>query len=179
MSRLGKLPVNVPDKVIVTLSSNNIKVKGPKGELTLDFSTQIDVKLNDKKVIVTPLSKSKEANALWGTTRVLINNMITGVTSGFTKTLEFNGVGYKAMVTGSKLTLNLGFSHPIDFTLPVGVSAKVDKNIISLESASKELLGFSASSIRALRPPEPYKGKGIKYVNETIIRKAGKSGAKK
>jgi len=122
---------------------------------------------------------SASALAMWGTTRTLVANLVKGVTDGFTKSLEFNGVGYKASVNSNVLTLALGFSHNIDYKLPEGISVKVTKNIIDVSGANKELVGFVASEIRSFRPPEPYKGKGVKYVNETIIRKAGKSGGKK
>ena len=115
---------------------------------------------------------------MWGTARTLVNNMVTGVTTGFTRTLEFNGVGYKAAVQGDTLNLSLGYSHPIEYKLPEGVSAKVTKNVIDLSGANKELVGFAASKIRSFRPPEPYKGKGVKYSDEHIIRKAGKSAGK-
>ena len=130
-------------------------------------------------MVVTPIDSSNKSRALWGLTRTLLSNMVEGVTKGFTKSLEFNGVGYKAAVSGSKLTLNLGYSHPIDYDLPEGVTAKVTRNVIDISGANKELVGFTAAKIRSFRPPEPYKGKGIKYADETIIRKAGKAGAKK
>ncbi len=178
MSRVGKLPVKVPEKVTVTVSGLSIKVKGPKGELAYTFGNKVKLESKGGEVIVTPVEDSKEAKARWGTARVLINNMVKGVTVGFTKSLEFNGVGYKAAVSGSTLTLNLGHSHPIDYKLPKGIEAKVNKNVIDFSGSDKELVGFVAATVRSFRPPEPYKGKGLKYLDERIIRKAGKAGAK-
>lgn len=179
MSRIGKMPVDLPEKVNLSLNGAHVSVKGPNGELDYTFTDKVTIELKDKQVLVTPVDQSKEAISLWGTTRTLINNMVVGVTTGFTKTLEFNGVGYKASVSGSKLVLNLGYSHPIDYELPAGVSAKVVKNEIVISGASKELVGFVAAKVRSFRPPEPYKGKGVKYSDERIIRKAGKTGGKK
>ncbi|MAF76570.1 MAG: 50S ribosomal protein L6 [Halobacteriovoraceae bacterium] len=179
MSRIGKLPVVVPEKVDVKINGAEVSVKGPNGSLDYTFTDKVKIELKDKEVLVTPVDESKEARSLWGTTRTLINNMVTGVTTGFTKTLEYNGVGYKAAVSGSTITLNLGYSHPIEYALPEGVAAKVDKNRIDISGSNKELVGFVAAKIRSFRPPEPYKGKGVKYADERIIRKAGKTGGKK
>lgn len=179
MSRIGKMPVVVPEKVEVKINGASVAVKGPNGQLDYSFTNKVKIEMKDKEVVVSPIDDSKESISLWGTTRTLINNMVTGVTTGFTKTLEFNGVGYKAAVSGSKLTLNLGYSHPIDFELPSGVSAKVTKNVIDISGANKELVGFVAAKVRSFRPPEPYKGKGVKYIDEHITRKAGKTGGKK
>ncbi len=178
MSRVGKIPVVIPDKVDVKIDGQKVSVKGPNGQLEYTFNNLITFEKQDKHVVIKPINDSKECMAMWGTGRSLVNNMVVGVSKGFTRNLEFNGVGYKAAVKGDILALNLGFSHPIDFNLPKGVVAKVDKNIITLSSCDKELVGFVASKIRSLRPPEPYKGKGVKYVEEVIIRKAGKTGAK-
>lgn len=179
MSRIGKNPVVIPDKVDVKVNGANVIVKGPNGQLEYTFTDKVAIELKDKEVVVSPADESKEARSLWGTTRSLIDNMVTGVTTGFTKSLEFNGVGYKAAVKGDILNLSLGYSHPIDYKLPEGISAKVNKNVIEVSGANKELVGFAAAKIRSFRPPEPYKGKGIKYTDEHIIRKAGKSGGKK
>ena len=179
MSRIGKQPIAVPEKVNVTISDRKIDVKGPKGALTFTHHEGVTVGEEDKNLIVKPVDASNKNRALWGLTRTLVNNMMVGVTSGFTKNLEFNGVGYKAAVKGRNLVLNLGYSHPIDYELPEGVDAKVTKNVIELSGCNKELVGFAAAKIRSFRKPEPYKGKGIKYSDETIIRKAGKTGAKK
>lgn len=179
MSRIGKRPVEIPEKVTVSMNGTNISVKGPNGELALDHHPLVKVEQKDKELLVSPVDESNKARALWGLTRTLVDNMVVGVTKGFTKNLEFNGVGYKAAVSGSKLTLNLGYSHPIDYELPQGVAAKVNRNTIEISGADKSLVGFVAAKVRSFRPPEPYKGKGIKYADETIIRKAGKAGAKK
>ncbi len=178
MSRVGKLPVVVPDKVSVTVEGAFVKVKGPKGELEYTFTDKVNIQLNDKEVVVTPIDESKDSRSLWGTTRMLINNMVVGVSEGFSKSLEYTGVGYKAVVKGDILNLSLGYSHPIDYQLPNGISADVKGNVITLTGCSKELVGFAAAKVRSFRPPEPYKGKGIKYTTETIIRKAGKTGGK-
>ena len=179
MSRIGKMPVVLPEKVTVQLNGTHVQVKGPNGQLEYTFTDKVKIEQKDKDVVVSPVDDSKESISLWGTTRTLINNMVVGVSEGFKKTLIFNGVGYKAAVKGSTLTLNLGYSHPIDFELPQGVDAKVNKNEIDITGADKELVGFVAAKVRSFRPPEPYKGKGIKYSDERIIRKAGKTGGKK
>ena len=178
MSRVGKLPVIVPEKVEVTLKDNMMSVKGPLGQLRLALTDLVNVKHTGSEITVTPCDESKSSRAMWGTTRSLLSNMVTGVSTGFKRVLEFNGVGYKASVKGKVLVLNLGYSHPIDYQLPAGISAKVNKNVIELSGVDKEALGQSAAKIRSFRPPEPYKGKGIKYLEETIVRKAGKTGAK-
>jgi large subunit ribosomal protein L6 len=178
MSRIGKNPVEVPEKVEVKVEGAYVAVKGPNGSLDYTFTNHVNIVLADKAVTVTPVGESKLARSLWGTTRTLISNMVVGVTTGFTKTLEFNGVGYKAAVKGSSIELNLGYSHPIDYPLPEGISAKVTKNVIDISGSDKELVGFVAAKIRSFRPPEPYKGKGIKYIDEVIIKKAGKTGGK-
>lgn len=178
MSRIGKNPVVVPEKVQVQVNGAEFSAKGPKGELKYTFTDKVKIEFKDNQVSVTPMNESQEARSLWGTTRTLISNMVTGVSTGFTKSLEFNGVGYKAAVAGNTLTLNLGYSHPIDYVLPAGIEVKVNKNQIDVMGSDKELVGFVAAKIRSFRPPEPYKGKGVKYMTETIIRKAGKSGGK-
>jgi large subunit ribosomal protein L6 len=179
MSRIGKQPVIIPEKVEIKINEREIAVKGPNGNLSFTHHTGVTVVQEDSSIIVKPIDGSKKNRALWGLTRTLVNNMVLGVTTGFTKSLEFNGVGYKAAVSGNKMTLNLGYSHPIEYTLPDGVEAKVTKNVIDLSGINKELVGFAAAKIRSFREPEPYKGKGVKYSDETIIRKAGKSGGKK
>ena len=178
MSRVGKNPVIIPEKVEVKINGQHVAVKGPKGQLEHTFNNLVTFENNGKEVTVKPVDESKKSRAMWGTGRALIFNMVNGVSAGYTRGLEYNGVGYKAIVKGDTLVLNLGYSHPINYKLPAGVSAKVEKNVITLESCSKELVGFAAAKIRSFRPPEPYKGKGVKYVEEVIIRKAGKTGAK-
>tara|TARA_B100001971_G_scaffold214585_1_gene252829 strand:- start:43945 stop:44484 length:540 start_codon:yes stop_codon:yes gene_type:complete len=179
MSRIGKQPVVVPDKVTVTIADRKVVVKGPKGELDLTHHEGVSVAQEDKSIVVKPVDESQKNRALWGLTRTLVSNMVEGVTNGFTKNLEFNGVGYKAAVSGNTITLNLGYSHPIEYELPEGVAAKVTKNVIEVSGINKELVGFTAAKIRSFRKPEPYKGKGVKYADEVIIRKAGKTGGKK
>ncbi len=179
MSRIGKKPIGIPDKVEVKIDGSVVDVKGPKGHLTYTFHKDVKIEKADKVLNVSPVNESTSARAVWGMSRTLLGNMVTGVTTGFVKSLEFNGVGYKAAVSGTTLTLNLGYSHPIDYKLPKGVSATVTKNVIELHGCDKELVGFVAAQVRSFREPEPYKGKGLKYTDETIIRKAGKTGAKK
>lgn len=179
MSRIGKKIIQVPEKVEVKIANNKVDVKGPKGNLSFTYASQFEVVQNGKEIEVKPLDSSNETRAKWGLTRTMISNMLKGVTEGYLKTLEFNGVGYKAQVTGDVISLNLGYSHAIDYKLPAGIQAKVVKNTIELTGIDKELVGFAAAKIRSFREPEPYKGKGVKYIDETIIRKAGKTGAKK
>jgi large subunit ribosomal protein L6 len=179
MSRIGKIPVTVPEKVTVTIADRLITVKGPNGQLELAHHEGVSVEKSEKEIVVSPVGTSNKNRALWGLTRTLVDNMVVGVTAGFSKKLNFTGVGYKASVSGNKMTLNLGYSHPIVYDLPEGISAKVVKTEIEVIGASKELVGFVAAKIRSFRPPEPYKGKGVRYANEVIIRKAGKTGAKK
>lgn len=178
MSRIGKVPVTIPDKVEVQIKAPLITVKGPKGTLTHNLNSNVIAEIAGKQVLVKPASETKEALSQWGTARTIINNMVVGVSAGFVKSLEFNGVGYKAAVQGSVLQLSLGYSHNIDFQLPTGITAKVVKNQIDIEGANKELVGQVAAKVRSFREPEPYKGKGLKYTTETIIRKAGKAGGK-
>lgn len=179
MSRIGKKPIGIPDKVEVKVNGSTVEVKGPKGQLSYTFRSEVKIVKAEKELNVTPADESTTARALWGLSRTLLGNMVTGVTTGFVKSLEFNGVGYKAAVSGTTLTLNLGYSHPIEYTLPKGIEAKVNKNVIEIHGSDKELVGFVAAQVRSFREPEPYKGKGLKYTDEKIIRKAGKTGAKK
>jgi len=179
MSRLGKLPIKLPNGVQVSISQNDLVFKGPKGELHLKPNTLVEIKLDNNEIIVKPRdAKEKNASAMWGLMWSLVKNSIQGVSEGFIKKLEVNGVGYRATVNGNKLNLNLGFSHPVEFPLPTGVSAIVEGNTITLSGADKGLIGETAAQIRKIRKPEPYKGKGIKYSDEVIRRKAGKSAAK-
>ncbi|MGZ3789071.1 MAG: 50S ribosomal protein L6 [Bacteriovorax sp.] len=178
MSRIGKVPVNIPEKVEVTISNNVVTVKGTKGTLTHKLNDNVVVTMEGKAITVKPKDESAEARSQWGTARTLVNNMVVGVSAGFVKSLEFNGVGYKAAVSGNVLNLSLGYSHTIDYPLPVGITAKVNKNQIDIEGSNKELVGQVAAKVRSFREPEPYKGKGVKYLDEKIIRKAGKAGGK-
>src|SRR3989338_5154883 len=175
MSRIGKKPIQVPAGVEVSINAGSVSVKGPKGMLHTAYDPSLAVaKKNDTIVVTVADPKKKKASALWGLTRALIQNMIHGVTDGFSKTLEINGVGYKIAVQGSKVVLHVGFSHPVEYTLPAGVEAKVEINTIALTGADRQLVGQVASEIRSIRKPEPYKGKGIKYSDEVIRRKEGK-----
>jgi len=174
MSKIGKQLIEIPDDVKVDIDKEVIKVIGPKGSLEKQLPANFEFKLNDAKIQVVPLGKGAQSNALWGTWRSLINNMIIGVKDGFIKELEFKGVGYKAIVEGDVLNLSLGFSHPVNIKAPEGIEFKTEKNAITISGIDKELVGQVAAKIRKLRPPEPYKGKGIKYKDEVIRRKEGK-----
>lgn len=176
MSRVGKKPIELPDKVEAKLEAQELKIKGPKGELKLKIHPWVKIEIKDKEVLVAVKNaEMKVQNSLWGTFRSLIQNMIIGVEEGYEKKLEVNGVGYRVSLSGKKLVLNLGYSHPIEFSLPEGLEAKVEKNIITVSGADKQMVGETAAQIRKLRKPEPYKGKGIKYIDEVIRRKAGKA----
>jgi len=175
MSRVGKHPVQVPSGVSVEIVNRILKAKGKLGELSLRLSEEVEAKLEDGKVVVAPRSDSKRARTLWGTTRALVNNMVAGVSTGFSKTLEINGVGYRAQVQGKNLQLQLGFSHDVVYPIPEGVTIKCDKPTqITVSGADRQRVGQVAAEIRAFRKPEPYKGKGIKFDKERILRKEGK-----
>jgi large subunit ribosomal protein L6 len=180
MSRIGKNPVNIPNGVQVQVQGQLVTIKGPKGELAKTFNPYVTVAVDGQNVVVTRKDDSKEAKSTHGLSRTLIVNMITGVTKGFEKKLEIIGVGYRATANKNKITLNLGYSKPIEYTAPKEIEFKLDeekKNIIFINSIDNQLLGEVAAKIRSFRKPEPYKGKGIKYESEHIIRKAGKSAA--
>ena len=177
MSRIGKKPIVIPEKVEIKINGVKVSVKGPKGQLDFEAPKFVKFETKGKELIVSPTEKTKAGLSAWGTARTVISNMVLGVSEGFTKVLEFNGVGYKAAVKGQVVELGLGYSHPINFELPKGISAKVDKNFIHISGISKEEVGQVCANIRSLRGPEPYKGKGVKYLNEVIIRKAGKTAA--
>lgn len=178
MSRIGKLPVLIPSGVNVELQGRTIKVVGTKGTLEYTHTKSVSVEQHENQLVVKPKANDVNASAQYGLTRTLLNNMVIGVSEGFERRLEINGVGYRANVSGRNLTLSLGYSHPIEFKLPEGVEAKVESNVIILSSADKQLVGQAAAEIRAKRKPEPYKGKGIKYAEEHIRRKAGKTATK-
>ena len=177
MSRIGKLPVSVPKNVNVELTGQEIEVKGPHGELLHTIPSEIEVSLNEDKVIVNKRIESRIARQKYGLTRALINNMVIGVSEKFERRLQMIGVGYRSQVSGKTLTLSVGFSHPVVFEAPKDIEIKVEANTnIIISGPDKEKVGLLASQIRAVRPPEPYKGKGIRYLDEYVLRKAGKSG---
>lgn len=181
MSRIGKLPVAVPDKVKIEIAASQVKVTGPNGTLVERMPEGVTVALEGAEVLVTRVDDSRQARAAHGLARTLVANMVTGVTTGFSKRLAITGVGYRCEAKGDRwLLFSLGYSHPILYELPDGISAKIDakENTVSLSGSSRQLLGATAAEIRSLRPPEPYKGKGVRYTTETIRRKEGKSGGK-
>ena len=179
MSRIGRMPIAIPSGVTVDIAENNkVTVKGPKGTLERVLPAELEIKLNDGQVEVTRPNDLKKMKSLHGLTRTLINNMIVGVTEGYEKTLEVNGVGYRAAKSGKKLTLSLGYSHPVEMEDPEGIETTVEGNIITVKGIDKEKVGQFAAEIRDKRRPEPYKGKGIKYADEHIRRKVGKTGKK-
>jgi large subunit ribosomal protein L6 len=177
VSRIGKLPITVPAGVQVDIDGKNVKVKGPKGELKRTFTPVVDIQMEESMIVVTRSSDEKTVRALHGTTRAVLQNMVTGVSEGFSKTLEIQGVGYKAELDGEKLVINVGFSHPVFVEPPTGITFDVtEKNrFIVVSGSNKEVVGQVAADIRKIRPPEPYKGKGIRYLGERVRRKAGKS----
>lgn len=178
MSRIGKQPITIPAGIDVSLDANILKFK--KGNLVkeLDFRGFVNVEVKDGQITFTPKSDDRQDRAYWGTYRALANNIVIGLTTGFKKVLEINGVGYKAAMKGKTLELALGFSHPVNFDSPEGIEIAVEKNTITIAGTDKQLVGHVAAKIREFRPPEPYKGKGIKYSDERIIRKAGKTSKK-
>ena len=179
MSRIGRMPIAIPDGVTVTIAENNqVTVKGPKGTLERVLPAEMDIKQEGSEIIVTRPNDLKKMKSLHGLTRTLIHNMVIGVTAGYEKTLEVNGVGYRASKSGNKLTLNLGYSHPVEMIDPEGLEAVVDGNKIIVKGIDKEKVGQYAAEIRDKTRPEPYKGKGIKYADEVIRRKVGKTGKK-
>ncbi len=181
MSRVGKLPIEIPSGVTITINGRNITVKGAKGELSFEHHPDMKVEVTDKQVIVTRPDDSKMNRSLHGTTRALINNMAEGVTKGYEKKLEIRGVGYRFNISGKKLNLSLGFSHPIEFMSPDGITISADeenKNVMIIQGIDKQLVGETAARIREYRKPEPYKGKGVRYVDEYVPMKQGKKAAK-
>lgn len=174
MSRIGKKPIAIPDNVTISVIGDLITVKGPKGELLRSLHPDIKTEAKEGMFFLSPLRKTKKSDALWGLFRSLIANMVVGVTNGFVKKLEFEGVGYRASLEGNSLVMQLGFSHQVKFGAPDGIKLTVEKNTITISGIDKELVGNTASQIRRLQPPEPYKGKGIRYQGEVIRRKVGK-----
>ena len=179
MSRIGKLPIEIPGGVKVSLDNQQITITGPKGTLSRTILDTVSIAITDKSLTVSRVDESIKARSIHGLTRTLINNMVTGVTKGFERALEINGVGYRAEMKGDTLNLSLGYSHPINFQLPSGITVEVDKMTkLLVKGIDRELVGQTAAKIREFRSPEPYKGKGVKYADEKILRKAGKTGKK-
>ena len=175
MSRIGKKPVTVPDGVEVTLSGQNVAAKGPKGELSVTLSDKVSVERDDAGIIISPVDNSMKSRSLWGLSRSLVENIVVGVSSGFDRKLELQGVGYRAQVQGQTLKLALGFSHDIDFQVPEGIKVECPSQTeIVISGTDKQKVGQVASEIRSYRPPEPYKGKGVRYEDEYVFRKEGK-----
>lgn len=179
MSRIGVRPINLPDKVELSLDGNTVKVKGPLGELSYTAPEGIVLELVERQLVVSITQQTRKLRSLHGLSRTLINNMVVGVFEGFTKELELVGVGYRSQVQGKVLNLSVGYSQPVEIPIPDGVEIKVEANTkIAIKGADKQQIGDLAALVRSKRPPEPYKGKGIRYKNEVIIKKAGKSGKK-
>lgn len=177
MSRIGKRPIAIPNGVTVTERDGGLEVKGPKGTLSAPVPPGVGCEVSDGEIRLTRPDETKDSRSRHGLARALVANMVTGVTDGFAKELEIQGVGYRADVSGKTLKLALGFSHPVDMAIPEGLGVKVEDNKIRVEGANRQMVGQFASEIRSLRPPEPYKGKGIRYVDERVRRKVGKAGA--
>lgn len=175
MSRIGRQPIPLSGQVKVELQDRRVTVTGPKGQLSRELPPFVTVHLDEGQMVVTRPSDAPKHRAMHGLTRTLLANMVTGVTEGFSKTLEIQGVGYRAQLQGSKLVLSVGYSHPVEVTPPPGISFEVDGNRVTVRGIDKELVGQVAANIRAIRPPEPYKGKGIRYLGEYVRRKAGKA----
>ena len=178
MSRVGKLPVEIPSGVTATIGAEAIDVQGPKGKLSIPLLRNVEAKLDGSQLTVTATNNSRQAKANWGTQRSLLKNSVIGVTEGWTRKLQLQGVGFTAQQKGNVITLATGYSHKSDVEIPEGVSAKVAKQEINLESCDRELVGRTAASLRDVCPPEPYLGKGVRYAEEHVRRKAGKTGAK-
>ena len=178
MSRVGKEPVAIPSGIDVSVDGTVIVAKKGNLEKRLETHGRVNVAIEDKEVKLTRVDDTKQSSAFWGTYRALLNNIFIGLDKGFSKSLEIDGVGYRAAVSGKKLELQLGFSHPINYDIPEGIDIKVEKNIITVSGTDKQKVGQVSAEIRSFRPPEPYKGKGVKYTDEVIIRKAGKAAGK-
>lgn len=175
MSKIGKQPITIPSGVTVEISGKTVNVTGPKGNLTFKADRSVDVSIENGEVIVKCSKNDKRSLSIWGTTRMVVSNMIKGVSEGWFKKLELIGTGYRAEVRGDVLVLTVGYSHPVEIKAPNGITFKVEKNIITVDGYDKVVVGQISANIRASRPPEPYKGKGVKYVDEVIRRKAGKA----
>ena len=176
MSRIGKIPISIPDKVKVEIKGQKVLVEGPKGKLDFELHRRTSVALKDKQLVVTRQDDTAESRAMHGLSRAILNNMVKGVSAGFVKKLEIQGVGFKAAVEGRRVSLNLGYSHPIVYALPDQIKVTVEANTkLTVEGPSKQMVGQVASEIRAYYPPEPYKGKGVRYEGERVVRKEGKT----
>ena len=178
MSRVGKEPVVIPAGIDMSVDGTEIVAKKGNVKKRLETHGRVNVEIKENEVVLTRNGEDKQSSAFWGTYRALLNNMIIGLDKGFVKSLEINGVGYRAAVNGKTLELQLGFSHPVNYAIPEGLDVSVEKNVITIKGNEKQVVGQAAAEIRAFRPPEPYKGKGVKYTDEVIIRKAGKTAAK-
>ncbi|MCH5322755.1 MAG: 50S ribosomal protein L6 [Helicobacter sp.] len=178
MSRVGKKPINIPQNIEVSIQGSKIIFKSGKLVKELETYNRVGVEKKENELMFSLKGKDTQSRAYWGTYRALANNIVLGLTQGFTKQLEINGVGYKATLKGKVLELALGFSHPINYNIPEGIEVSIDKNLVTLKGSDKQQIGQIAAEIREFRPPEPYKGKGVKYVEERIIRKAGKTSKK-
>jgi large subunit ribosomal protein L6 len=175
MSRVGKKPIELPKGVSVSVARDQVTVKGPKGQLSMKLHPLVKVATEGNEAVLTRTEDTRFGRAAHGLVRAHLANLVRGVSEGFSRRLEINGVGYRAEVSAKKLVLQLGYSHPIDYPLPDGISAALEKNVLILSGIDKQLLGLTAAKVRAFRPPEPYKGKGIKYAEETVLRKVGKA----
>lgn len=175
MSKIGQLPIQTPSGVTVEITNKTINVNGPKGKLSIVVDDLVTVKQEESNLIISVSKETKFAKSIWGTTRKLISNMVKGVADGWSKQLELVGTGYRAEVQGNTLVLTVGYSHPIKIEAPTGVSFKVEKGIITVDGIDRQIVGQISANIRSSRPPEPYKGKGVKYIDEVVRRKAGKA----
>lgn len=178
MSRIGKKPIAIPSGVTVSVNARAVEVKGSKGTLSFEHNQEVEVKISEGSLQVEKIGKTKKAPAIWGTTARIIENMIAGVTNGFSKQLELNGVGFRMSIAGKKITMALGFSHPVEVEVPEGLEVKIEQNVMTVSGIDKHAVGQFAANIRALKPVEPYKGKGFRYVGEFVRRKEGKKAAK-
>ena len=179
MSRIGKRPINIPNKVTITIDGQKVMVKGPKGELSREITPEISIEQEGETIVVKPRNNSRRARQRYGLSRTLVANMVEGVSNGYQKRLEIQGVGYRALVQGTNLILNVGYSKPVEMPAPEGIQVAVENNTnVIVSGINKELVGNMAAKIRAVRPPEVYKGKGIRYAGELVRRKAGKTGKK-
>ncbi|MEI8343494.1 MAG: 50S ribosomal protein L6 [Candidatus Moraniibacteriota bacterium] len=178
MSRIGKKPIVIPQGVTINVDNNLVSVKGPKGNLTFQYHLDVAIEITPENILVEKIGKGKNAPAIWGTTARIIGNMFEGVTVGFKKQLELNGVGFRMALAGRKITLALGFSHPVEVEIPTGIEVAIEGNTMTVSGIDKHEVGQFSANIRALKPVEPYKGKGFKYVGEHVRRKEGKKSSK-